>query len=88
MPITLGAGQTKRLDASLTPVYVPPVLATLYGTVIDVETHIPISGVLVEVIGTGLTTSTDTGGSYEIAYIPPGTYTIRFSHPDYGTKEV
>lgn len=88
MPITLGEGETKRLDASLTPVYVPPVLATLYGTVIDIETHSSISGVLVEVLGTGLTDSTDAGGGYEIAYIPPGTYTIRFSHPDYGTKEI
>jgi len=88
MSITLSEGQTKKLDISLTPVYVPPEPATLYGTVTEAGSGYAISGALVEVVGTGLSDYTISNGSYQITNIPAGTYTIRFSHPDYDTKEV
>lgn len=69
-------------------VVVTPAIATLYGTVVDAETGYAIAGVLVEVVGTGLSTYTDPSGIYEILYIPVGTYSIRFSHIDYDTLVV
>ena len=87
MSITLTAGQTKRLDTSLTPVYVPPLPATLWGYVKDAQTGIGIQDVTVEVVGVSSAYS-DANGRYEILDIPAGTYTVRFSHPDYVTKEI
>jgi len=77
----------------MTPVYVPPEVAELCGLVTDADTGSPITGVLVEVLGTGLSTYTTPmisvqTGNYWITDIPAGTYTIRFSHADYETLEV
>jgi len=88
MPITLSEGQTKILNASMASSYVPPEPATLYGEVIESGTNYAVSGVLVEVVGTSLSGYTSSNGSYQITDIPAGTYTIRFSHPDYQTKEI
>jgi len=89
MSITLSEGEARRLDTSLTPIYVPPPLATLYGTVVDAETGYGIGMVLVEVLGAGVIAArTDEAGDYNIPDIPAGTYTISFSHHDYETKEV
>ena len=87
MSITLTAGETKRVDASLTPVYVPPQPATLWGYVTDASTGAGIRDVTVEVVGVPFAYS-DANGRYEILDIPAGTYTVRFSHPDYETKEI
>lgn len=92
MSVTLIEG-VNRLDAALTPVYVPPELATLYGVVTDSNTGYAIAGVLVEVITSGpgngigikLSTHTDFNGNYEITDISLGTYDITFSHADYET---
>jgi len=81
---TLVAG-TNKLDVNLTPLYVPPELATLYGVVVDAKTGYAVTGVLVEVVGTGLSDHTDASGNYEVTDIPAGTYSIRFSHADYDT---
>ena len=84
MPVTLLPGETKRVDASLAPVYVPPELATLWGCVADAETGIGIGDVLVEVVG-ALSTYSGADGCYEIVDIPAGTYTVRFSKEGYET---
>jgi len=84
MSITFSEGEVKELHPTMQPVPIEP--ASLLGTVIDVGTNLPISGVLVEVVGlTSTTTLAD--GSYQIIDIPPGIYIVRFSHPDYQTLE-
>ena len=83
MPKTLVEG-LNPLDANLIPVYVPPPpTATLQGTVTDADTGYGVAGVLVEVVGTAFSAYTDYSGSYSIAGIPVGTYTIRFSKEGY-----
>jgi protocatechuate 3,4-dioxygenase beta subunit len=84
MAIQFSEGETKELNVTLEPF--PPVPASLIGQVIDAETSAPITGVLVEIVGLGSTT-TAADGSYSIPDIPPGSYTVRFSHPDYETVE-
>jgi len=76
MPVTLSEGQTKKLDANLIPVYVPPVPATLWGYMTDAETGVAISGAIVSITGPGGTYSdpSDYSGRYEITGIVPGTY--------------
>jgi protocatechuate 3,4-dioxygenase beta subunit len=84
MTIEFSPGETKQLNVSLTPIPVAP--ASLQGQVTDAATGQPIAGVLVEIVGLGsVTTLAD--GTYGIIGIPPGTYTVRFSHPDYETVE-
>jgi hypothetical protein len=63
-------------------------LAELSGLVINADTGNPIldGQVLVEVIGVG-STNTDETGHYLITGIPPGTYPVRISHPQYETAE-
>lgn len=73
MSITLTAGQSKPLNVSLTPVYIPPETATLNGHVTDASTGAPIAGARVELIGLAYDL-TDAQGFYEITNIPPGTY--------------
>ncbi len=87
MPITLVEG-LNPLDASLIPVYVPPLTATLQGTVTDADTGYAIAGVLVEVVGTAFSAYTNSSGDYSIADIPVGTYTIRFSKEGYEVLEI
>jgi len=91
MPIDLGPGEAKQLDVALTPITVPPPdPATLDGIVTDAETGHGIEGVRVDMSGDGWIGFTYTGadGSYLIDNIPPGTYTVIFSHPDYETKTI
>jgi hypothetical protein len=82
MPIQFSEGETKQLNVSLTPI--PPVPATLMGQVLDAATSTAIAGVLVEIVGLASTT-TAANGAYSIPNIPPGSYTVRFSHPNYET---
>ncbi|HUS04454.1 MAG TPA: carboxypeptidase regulatory-like domain-containing protein [Dehalococcoidia bacterium] len=81
-----------ELNTTLSPI-VQKQTAVLQGLVTDADTGSPIVGVLVEVLGTGLSTYTISKismleGNYKITDIPVGTYTIRFSHIDYETLEV
>jgi len=84
MSKTLVAG-LNELNVGMAPVYVPPETATLYGSVTDADTGYALNGVLVEVVETGFSGYTDSSGNYEIANIPLGTYSIRFSLTDYET---
>jgi len=81
MPIEFSAGETKELNVELTPI-----AASLKGQVIDAQTSEPIIGALVEVVDIASTT-TGIDGRYSITNIPPGSYTVRFSHSDYETVE-
>jgi len=84
MTVQFNEGETKELNVALTPIPVEP--ASLVGQVIDAQTSEPISGVLVEILGL-ISTNTGVDGTYGITGIPLGSYTIRFSHPDYQTVE-
>jgi len=84
MTVQFSEGETKELNVALVPI--PPQPASLVGQVIDGSTGEPIPGVLVEILSlVSITTAVD--GTYGIANIPPGSYTVRFSHPDYETVE-
>jgi hypothetical protein len=84
MTIHFSEGETKELNVALTPI--PPLPASLIGQVVDADTSLPIVSVLVEIVGL-VSTSTATDGTYSITNIPAGSYTVRFSHPDYETIE-
>lgn len=84
MPVEFLPGEGKELNVALQPLPVAP--ASLIGQVTDDTTGQPIPGVLVELLGLTSTITTP-GGTYSIINIPPGTYTLRFSHPDYETVE-
>jgi protocatechuate 3,4-dioxygenase beta subunit len=84
MTVQFNEGETKELNVGLQPIPVEP--ASLVGQVVDAETSDPIAGVLVEILGlTSVSTGID--GTYSIIDITPGSYTVRFSHPDYQTVE-
>jgi len=84
MSLTFAEGEAKRLDVALTPIPIEP--ASLEGIVTDANTQQGIAGVLVQIVELGSTT-TSSDGTYSIVGIPPGSYTVRFSHPDYQTAE-
>lgn len=56
--------------------------ATLYGTVEDSVTRLPLSGATVEVVATDRVTTTGPDGVYRLAELPAGTFGVRVSHPD------
>lgn len=63
-------------------------LATLSGEVTDAATGLPITDQLVQVEIVGVaSTMTDDTGHYLITDIPPGTYSVIFSHPQYESVE-
>lgn len=84
MTVQFSEGEIKELNVGLQPLPVEP--ASLVGQVTDITTALSIPGVLVELVGlTSTTTAAD--GMYSIINIPPGSYTLRFSHSDYETIE-
>jgi len=81
MTIQLNPGEVKVLNVSL-----EPRLATLQGQVTNAVTGSPIAGVAVALAGpitAGVVTCSN--GQYGISNIPPGNYTVTFSHPGYET---
>ena len=84
MTIQFSEGETRELSVELTPIPTAP--ASLVGEVVDANTRIPILGVLVEILGL-ISTTTGSDGTFGITNIPPGSYTVRFSHFDYETVE-
>jgi len=58
-----------------------PGKATLYGTVLDADTGLPLKAAFVNM--DGYDGKTDKHGNYELINIEPGTYTAVFSKADY-----
>jgi len=58
------------------------------GKVFDSKTHEPLAGVNVLLVGTTIGASTDINGSYFIANIPVGTYSVRASMVGYRSELV
>jgi len=61
------------------PVCIPVLTATLYGTVTDADTGAAIEDISVDCDGYYATTAPD--GSYRIEDIPPGEYSVLFTDP-------
>jgi len=76
MTVSLVAEQIKKLDTSLTSVYVSP--GTLLGTVVAEGS--PLAGVLVKT--NGYTSYTNSNGYFEMS-LPAGFYTVLFSKSGY-----
>jgi len=75
---------TVRADFNLTP-HTPAVVGGYKGAIIDDATNLDLPNVLVEIIGTSLTATTDSIGGFLITNITPGTYQVRFSLAGYTT---
>lgn len=58
------------------------------GAVRSADTGEPIADALVELVGTGRRTTTDSGGRYELRDLESGTHPLRFSHPGYSSATV
>jgi len=80
--ITLSEGNN-QLNVAMTPIYVPPAVANLYGVVTDAQTGYALQGVKVTIAG--LTTYTDANGNYGFTGLTPGSYTITFTKTGYET---
>src|ERR1700736_1527456 len=61
--------------------------ATVTGTVVDADTHQPVPGAQISVIGTTIGTVTDAEGHYRLDGIPAGTVTIRARRIGYGSSD-
>jgi hypothetical protein len=70
------------LDINMVPA--PPLVADLFGNVVDAQTSVPLAGVTVTVVGAASTT-TDAAGNYAILNLVPGVYTITFEKAGYLT---
>ena len=84
---TLVTGVSAQIDVVTTLDLVMHQLGGITGTVTD-TTGTPIEGVLVELVGQGEQTNTNAGGGYTLDGIAPGTYSLRFTHPDYDSLVV
>jgi len=58
-------------------------LVTITGTITDAETNKPIANVNIFLTGTSYGSASDKEGIFKIEDIPPGTYTLTFSHINY-----
>jgi hypothetical protein len=73
-------GETLTVNGTLSPVIPPPPLpstVTLAGVVSSNFTNLPVPGVLVSVLGTSLTATTDSSGHFEFANLTPGATSLR-----------
>ncbi len=75
---------TVRADFNLTP-RTPPVTGGYSGNLIDGDTNLYLSGVTVSVVGTSLTTVSDSIGHYQLTNLAPGTYQVVFTLDGYTT---
>jgi hypothetical protein len=62
--------------------------ATLAGLVMDSVTGSPLERAIVFLVGTGISTTTDPNGAFEITGLTPGIYDVAFWHPRHESFEV
>jgi hypothetical protein len=80
--VDIVAGQTAALQLRLSPIGTPVPTPTagatgsIAGTVTAAGSGTPIAGATVAVNGTTLATSTGGNGTYQLAQVPAGTYTV------------
>lgn len=58
-------------------------VGSIRGVVYDKDFEAPLSGVLIEVIGTSLQVQSGDLGNYVLSAVPPGTYSLRFRKDGY-----
>lgn len=63
----------------------PSGLGNIVGQVVDASDASPIAGATVAVVGTGMTTTTDSSGNYSFNDVPAGTQTLEASATGYVT---
>ncbi|WP_438448238.1 carboxypeptidase regulatory-like domain-containing protein [Gorillibacterium sp. sgz5001074] len=84
---TVGPGETKLVNAELTP---NP--GTISGTAVDAETGLPLAGAAIRIVDqSGITLAavlTDANGFYQVSTIPPGVYTVNFANDGYATQSI
>ncbi|MCC7478273.1 carboxypeptidase-like regulatory domain-containing protein [bacterium] len=78
------ADTTVRADFNLSP-RTPPVTGGYSGNIIDGGTNLYLSGVNVQVVGTSLSTVTDSIGHFQLTNLAPGTYQVVFTLDGYTT---
>lgn len=66
----------------------PTATGTVGGTVKDSVTLMGLQGATIEVVGTGLSTTSDASGIFGITNVPAGNQTVRISKSGYATQEV
>ncbi len=62
---------------------IPSGFCELIGDISDAASLDPIAGAIIEAIGTGKTTETDSKGRFRLTGLPPGTYTLEGSKLGY-----
>lgn len=82
--ISIVPGQTVVANFNLKP-RVPGTIGDYNGYVIDQATNLPIEGVTVKLLGTGLSDDTDATGFYVIRDVLAGSYQAQFTHDNYLT---
>jgi carboxypeptidase family protein len=58
----------------------------IYGHVLSTADFSNIPHVTVQILGTGTETTTDSAGAYAARKVKPGTYLVRFTHPDFAER--
>lgn len=84
-----GTTVVSNIDEGLfvfTPSYVRA--CYLEGNVIDSITGLSLNGVLVEIMSTPASETSDISGDYKTGYAIPGTYSVQYSKAGYNTKIV
>ncbi|HLI52306.1 MAG TPA: carboxypeptidase regulatory-like domain-containing protein [Thermomicrobiaceae bacterium] len=81
--VNVGPGATVNTTVKLSALP-----GTISGKVTDSSTSTGIVGATVSVNGTGLSTTTGTGGTYSISNVPAGSYTVSASASNYQSNSV
>ncbi|MEX1005542.1 MAG: carboxypeptidase-like regulatory domain-containing protein [Acidimicrobiia bacterium] len=83
-PAVQAIGMSRALAQETSPL--PPTGAgVVSGQVVDATTGLSIAGATVAVIGTGISTVSDSGGNYTLTNVPAGTQTLEGSASGYFT---
>ena len=86
-PTTVTDGGTSTVDFMLDPEPEPAGTGSVKGKVTDAITGKNLSGVLVEIVGTGPSGTSNNGGRYSINDVPEGSVTVRASKSGFVTED-